>query len=60
MRVRVRGRARAGAVVLGEVAAMHDEVGQDAVEEATAVAVALLTVAEQPEVLRRLRRHVRP
>ena len=47
--VRARARARGcRGVVLGEVAAMHDEVGQDAVTEAAAVAVALLAVAEQP------------
>ena len=39
---------------------MHNEVWQDAVEEAAAVAVALFAVAEQPEVLSCLWRHIRP
>ena len=39
---------------------MHDEVGQHAVEEAAAVAVALLAVAEQAKVLGSLGRNVGP
>ena len=55
-----RFRGSGGAVILGEVAAMQEEVWEDAVKEAAAVAVAFLAVAEQPEVLRRPWRHVRP
>ena len=48
----------AGAVALGEVAALAHEVGDDAVEGAALVAEALLAGAEGAEVLRRHWHHV--
>ena len=49
----------AGAVVIGEVATLAHEVGDDTVEAATLVAEALLAGAEGTEVLRRPRHYVR-
>lgn len=49
----------AGAIVLGEVAALAHEVGDDAVEGAALVAKALLAGAQSAEVLSCLRNHIR-
>lgn len=51
-------RLAAGAVVVGEVAALAHEVGNDAVECRALVAVALLASAQGTEVLARLRNDI--